>query len=77
MIGAIHLHGDGQVAEMFFHQRLDVFPVEPTHASGQAWERNTLELLRVNRLIQRLETGVHVLDRGPPAWHRDRQQPPE
>lgn len=36
MIGAIHIHRDGQVVKMFFHQRLDVFPVEPAHTSGQA-----------------------------------------
>ncbi len=43
---------------MFFHQRLDVFPVEPTHTSGQAWKCDTLELLSLNRLAQRLETKV-------------------
>src|SRR4249920_4224422 len=67
MIGAIHIYRDGQVAEMFFYQWLDVFPVEPAHTSGQAWKRDTLELFSLNRLAQRFETVVHVLDRGP-AW---------
>ena len=34
MIGAVHIHGDRQVAEMFFYQRLHVLPVEPAHTSS-------------------------------------------
>ena len=45
MIGAIHIHGDRQVPEMFLYQRLHVLPVEPAHATSQAWKRDTLEIL--------------------------------
>ena len=65
MIGSVHIHGDGQVAEMFFYERLHVLPVEPAHASGQPWKRDTLELLSFDHLAQRFETMIHILDRGP------------
>ena len=50
---------------MFFYQRLDVFPVEPTHTGGQAWKGDAPQLFNLDHLTQRFKTVVHILDRSP------------